>query len=474
MAAVDFAGLFAAIRREELTTLRELPWQNEPLPGEAVSAVFSNETGVNSLQGAIPFLETEKGVTGTEENRVHVKSEDLAQFLAQNRALFRAYRNIAESEHYRIVGDVTPAHITHVTSDIPGMEAANLAIFIAAQIAQAGAKTLLIDADPQNQFVFPLITFPEPPKLLTEQLQKPSTFKADLTKAIVTLNRNLSYLNLQASSLRPFDDAEMTRLCGFLDADFENLVFYSGRFRSAWLSANAHVNYAVCPGNYKGEVAALLRHAQGTHTVLMKKGREPYLPVLTDFFSVKRNLEEWQQATPAVAALADFVLKTHGATRLVIGGRENLPAHLHCHTGFDLFSRYANLTDADAERALNALQKRLRPYYPKTSFFGERSVLNRVKNLPERAATTILEIGDEPQLVSLMSSPELKAAAIFPAGIMKAISANGVRLSACSAHGFIRFQTLAARGGFTSVLTAPRYRLMRPNALAAVMEQVQA
>jgi hypothetical protein len=470
----DFAGLFAAIRREELAALKELPWQNEPLPGESVSATFSNETGLTSLNGAIPFLETEKSPLPTGENRVHMKSEELAQFLAQHRALFRSYRKAAETEHYRTVGDVTPSHITHVTSDIPGMEAANLAIFIAAQISQGGSKTLLIDADPQNQFVFPLITFPEPPKLLTEQLQKPSTFKADLTKAIVPLNRNLSYLNLQASSLRPFDDAEMTRLCGFLDADFENLVFYCGRFRSAWLSSNAHLNYAVCPASYKSELAALLRHAQGSHTVLMKKGREPYLPLLSDFFSVKRPLEEWQQNIPMVAALAEFVLKTHRANRLVIGGRENLAGNLHCYTGFELFARYAGLADADAERALNALQKRLRPYYPKASFFGERSILNRVKSLPNRAATTILEVGDEPQIVSLISSPELKAAAIFPAGIMKAISTNGVRISACSAHGFVRFQTLAARGGFTSVLTAPRYRLAKPNALAAVMEQVQA
>lgn len=472
--AENFAGLFAAIRREELQALHALPWQNDPLTGEALTALFSNETGLTSLTGAIPFLQVDKQEIPKTANDNHLKSEELAQFLVQNRALLRAYQSVAEDLQYPQVGDLTQAHIIHITSDVSGMEAANFAVFTAAQLSGLGQRTLIIDADPQNQFVFPLLTFKEAPKLLTEQLQKPATFKADLSKTIVNLDKNLSYLNLQASSLRPFADTEIARLCGILDADFENLVIYAGRFKSAWLSNNAHTNYAVCPDTYKGELTAILRHAHGSHTVLLKKGPPEYLPRLTGIFSTKRPLEDWKHSTPVVAALREFVIKTRNATRVVIGGRENLPGNLHCHTGFDLYARLSGLEDADAEKSLNALQKRLRPYYPKSAFFGKRSVLGRVRNLPQRALTTILEVGDEPQLVSLVGSAELRAAAIFPAGILPAISSSGMRVSGATSHGLQRFKTLAARGGFTSVLTAPRYRLQKPNALAAVMEQVQA
>lgn len=470
----NFAGLFAAIRRDELQALRSLPWQNEPLPGESLTAAFSNETGLTSLTGAIPFLQVDKQEIPKTANDNYLKSEDVAQFLVQNRALLRAYQAAAESQQYQQVGDLAQAHLIHITSDVSGMEAANFAVFAATQLSLTGERTLIIDADPQNQFVFPLLTFKEPPKLLTEQLQKPSTFKADLTKSIVALDKNLSYLNLQASSLRAFDDLEIARLCGFLDADFDTLIFYAGRFRSAWLSANAHTNYALCPDTYRGELAAILRHSQGSHTVLLKKGPPEFLPRLTGIFSIKRSLEDWKNATAAVAALREFVIKTRNAVRVVIGGRENLPGNLHCHTGFDLYARLSGLDDEDAEKSLNALQKRLRPYYPKSAFFGTRSVLSRVRNLPQRAITTILEVGDEPQLVSLVGSAELRAAAIFPAGILHAISSSGTRISAATSHGLQRFKILAARGGFTSVLTAPRYRLQKPNALAAVMEQVQA
>lgn len=470
----NFAGLFAAIRRDELQALRSLPWQNEALSGEALTAQFSNETGLTSLTGAIPFLQVDKQEIPKTANDNYLKSEEVAQFLVQNRALLRAYQAAAKNLQYQPVGDLTQAHLIHITTDVSGMEAANFAIFAAAQLSLLGQRILIIDADPQNQFVFPLLTFKEPPKLLTEQLQKPSTFKADLTKAIVTLEKNLSYLNLQAASLRPFDDLEIARLCGFLDADFDTLIFYAGRFQSPWLSANAHTNYAVCADTYKGELSAILRHAQGSHTVLLKKGPPEYLPRLAGIFSTKRPLEDWKALTPVVAALKEFVVKTGSATRVVIGGRENLPGNLHCHTGFDLYARLSGLEDADAEKSLNALQKRLRPNYPKSAFFGTRSVLSRVRNLPQRALTTILEVGEEPQLVSLVGSAELRATAIFPAGIFPAISSSGTRISAATSHGLQRFKTLAARGGFTSVLTAPRYRLQKPNALAAVMEQVQA
>ena len=471
----NFARLFSAIKRDELVALRALPWQNEPLTGETVAAVFSNETGLNYLAGAVPFIATEKHEPIPSANREHIKSEALAQFLIERRSLLRSYLQTATEWGYTTVGDLTPAHITHITTDIAGMDAANFAIFYAAQIASlSGKKTLLIDADPQNQFVFPLLTFAQPPKILTEHLQKPATFKADLNSCIVTLGKNFSYLNLQAPSLRAFGDDEIARLCGFLDADFDNLVFYAGQFRSAWLSANAHTNYAVCAGTYKTELKSVLRHAGGSHTVLLRKSTEQYLPCLSDFFSQKRPLEDWQTVAPAQVALKEFIVRTYQATRLVIGGHENLPGHLHCLTGFDLYAHYAALQGADAERALNALQKRLRAFYPKSAFFSARSVLSRVKNLPHRVATTMLEIGEEPQLVSLASSTELRAAAIFPAGILPAILVDGVRVSACTAHGFTRFRSIAARGGFTSVLAAPRYRLTKPNALAAIMEQVQA
>lgn len=471
----NFARLFSALKRDELAALRALPWQSEPLTGETVTAVFSNETGLNYLAGAIPFIVTDKHEPATAANREHLKSEILAQFLAERRALLRSYLQAAGEAGYGLVGDLTSGHITQITTDIPGMDAANFAIFFSAQIAaHSGRKTLLIDADPQNQFVFPLLTFAQPPKILTENLQKPATFKADLNGCVVSLGKNLSYLNLQAPSLRAFSDEEIARLCGFLDADFENLVFYSGQFKSDWLSANAHTNYAVCSGTYKAELKSLLRHAAGSHTVLLRKSGEQYLPCLSDFFSYKRSFEEWQTVTPALVALKEFIVRTYQSTRLVIGGRENLPGQLHCLTGFDLYAHYAGLEGADAERALNALQKRLRAFYPKSAFFSARSVLGRVKNLPQRVATTLLEVGDEPQLVSLAASTELRAAAIFPAGILPAILAEGVRVSACTAHGFTRFRATAARGGFTTVLAAPRYRLAKPNALAAIMEQVQA
>jgi hypothetical protein len=474
--AEDFSHLFAAITGEELAALKELAWQSEHISGESVAALFSKEIGLTALTGAMPFLETTKRTSlAATDNPLQLKSESLGQFLAQQRALFRSYRQTAADSQYTSVGDYSAAHITQITSGVSGMEAANFALFLATVIlTQSNKKTLLIDADPQNQFLFPLLTLPEDPKLLTENLQKPSTFRADLNKCILPLTKNLFYLNLQAASLRPFDEQEIARLCGFLDADFENLVFYTGFFRSAWLTANAQTNYAVCPDNYKGELNALLRHARGFHTVLLKKGSEQYLPCLSEPFSEKLPLDAWLATPPALATLKDFIVRTHQATRLVIGGRENLPGYLYCHTGFDLYARYASLEATEAERALNALQKKLRAYYPKSAFFSVRSILNRIRNLPQRAATTILETGNEPQLVSLLSSPELRAAAVFPAGILPAILAQNTRISACTAHGFVRFKAMAARGGFSRVMTAPRYRLQKPNALAAVMEQVQA
>lgn len=473
--AADYSELFAALTTQELAALQGLPWQGAPQPGEAVSARFSPETGVQWIGGAMPFLETPKGAVAPGENLVSLRSEVLAGFLLQNHAFFRSYIHAARAQRQTLVGDYSPAYLAQVSSDLPGMEAANFAIFLAAAIGQeSGEKTLLVDADPENQFVFPLLTFKEEPKVLTENLQKPSTFRADLLKTIVPLNKNLSYLNLQAPSLRPFEDTEISHTINHLDAEFDNIVVYSGQMKSPWLTRNAHVNYAICADNYRGEQSAILRHRAGFHTVLVKKTKENYLPGLTRDFSDRQPLEAWLEKKVTTSVLREFILKVYRAKRLVIGGKENLPGHLHCLTGFDLYAWYEGLERNAAERSLNVLQKKLRAYYPKSAFFSGRSVLKRVKNLPERSATTILEIGSEPQMVSLMGAAELRAAAIFPAGILPAILADGVRISACTAHGFTRFRAIAARGGFDRVLTAPRYRLEHPDALAAVMEQVQA
>lgn len=471
----DYSELFSGLSSEELAALQNLPWQSAPLPGESVSAQFSPETGLRWIGGVMPFLATPKGAGASGENPVYIKSEVLAGFLVQNPALFRSYVHAASAHGHTIVGDYTPARLLQVASDLPGMEAANFAIFLAATLAQEGSqKTLLVDADPQNQFVFPLLDLKEEPKILTENLQKPSTFRADLAKTVVSLNKNLSYLNLQASSLRPFDNDEFPHIINHLDTDFENIIVYSGQMKNSWLSRNARVNYAVCPASYRGELSAILRHSAGFHTVLLRKIPQSYLPGLSAEFSQRRPLEAWLEKKPETSALREFVLRIHGAKRLVVGGKENLPGQLHCLTGFDLFAWYEGLERTDAERSLNALQKKLRAYYPGKAFFSARSILKRVKNLPQRAATTILETGNEPQLVSLVGAAELRAAAIFPAGILPAISSDGVRISACTAQGFNRLRATASRGGFDRVLSVPRYRLERPDALAAVMEQVQA
>ena len=243
----NYVDFLSAATSHEAAALRALPWQAEPLPGEAVAAQFDPEIGLTAITGAMPFLETPKmAAKPATEGWQFLKSEPLGHFLVENRALFRAYSHAAGKEKCTIVGDYSPAYLAQVTTNIAGMEAANFAILTAAQIqSERGGKTLLIDADPQGQFVFPLLSLPQIPNVLTENLQKPSSFRADLTKCLVPLGKDLLYLNLQASSLRPFADDELSRIFGYLDADFENIVVYAGRLRSAWLSTNAHVNFSV-------------------------------------------------------------------------------------------------------------------------------------------------------------------------------------------------------------------------------------
>jgi hypothetical protein len=116
----------------------------------------------------------------------------------------------------------------------------------------------------------------------------------------------------------------------------------------------------------------------------------------------------------------------------------------------------------------------LRAYYPKSAFFSTRSIYRNIANLPNVAVTTLLEVGEYPQLVSLLRSAELRATAVFPAGILRPLLVDSVRISAVSADGLLRFRDRAQRGGYDRVVSVPRIKLKNPNALGAIMEQVQA
>lgn len=472
----NYADFLGAVTGDEAAALRALPWQGDPLPGEAVAAQFAPEIGLTAITGAMPFLETPKMAAKPEgESWQYLKSEPLGHFLVENRALFRAYAHEASRQKYAIVGDYAPAFLAQVSTNIPGMEAANFAIFAAAQIeSERGGKTLLIDADPRGQFVFPLLPLAKAPDVLTENLQKPSSFRTDLTKCIVPLSKNLQYLNLQASSLRPFSDDELSRIMGFLDADFENIVVYTGKMRSRWLSTNAHVNFAVGESTYRGELESILRHRDGSHTALIAKGKEQYFPCLTGEFFTKQPLEFWVNPPHELLSVKKFIRQFAATTRIAIGGTGQTPGFLACYTGLNLYLRYADANEKNAEEVLARLQSRLRAYYPKSAFFSTRSIYRNVAALPKTAATTIMEVGEYPQLVSMIQSAELRAAAIFPAGILRPLSAEGVRISAASADGLLRFRDRARRGGFDRVISVPRFRLQNPNALGAIMEQIQA
>ena len=68
--AADFSDLFTALNGEELAALQNLPWQGAPLPGEAVAARFSPESGIQWIGGVMPFLATPKGAALTGENLI--------------------------------------------------------------------------------------------------------------------------------------------------------------------------------------------------------------------------------------------------------------------------------------------------------------------------------------------------------------------------------------------------------------------
>lgn len=126
----NYADFLGAVTGDEAAALRALPWQGDPLPGEAVAAQFAPEIGLTAITGAMPFLETPKMAVKPEgESWQYLKSEPLGHFLVENRALFRAYAHEASQQKYAIVGDYAPAFLAQVSTNIPGMEAANFAIF---------------------------------------------------------------------------------------------------------------------------------------------------------------------------------------------------------------------------------------------------------------------------------------------------------------------------------------------------------
>ena len=115
----------------------------------------------------------------------------------------------------------------------------------------------------------------------------------------------------------------------------------------------------------------------------------------------------------------------------------------------------------------------MRAQYPGASFFSQRSPVRAIKSLEPRPATTLLTLNAVPVIVSLPRSAELRALAIFPAGVIPAISHGTVRIAAAGAAAADDLAMLAGRGGYSQIVRAPRMTLQKPNALAAVLEQVQ-
>lgn len=472
-AAIDFSPLLRGLSVNEFNDLSTLPWQADKIAGEAIAARLERGLGVTALAGALPFIETRvdrRELTGYQ----WLKSEQLGGFLALNRALLRTYLAAARHERLTIVASPPQARLYQVSTQTVGMHAASFAIFLAQRLKASGAgETLLVDLDTANQFVFPLLRLPEAPPVLTEQLQKPSSFKNDLQKCILNLASGIHYLNIQATSLRPFSDAELARIVGALDADYENVVVYSGRLKSTWLSANAEQNYAITDGGYRSELAALNRHSGGLHTVLMAPGRDRYQPLLADDFAHLPDANLWQEVPSQLHVLRDTIDQLVSARRLTLGSRTSAPATLDLLWGINLYFHYAREDELTADKILNRLQKKMRARYPGSSFFSQRSALKAIGNLPQRTAHTLLSVNASPMIVSLPRSAELRALAIFAAGLIPAISADGIRIHAAGPATTDDLTRLAARSGYSQVLKAQRLTLQNPNALAAVLEQVQ-
>lgn len=469
--AENYAHLLAAITPEEKEALLALDWQAQPLPGESVMMRHEKAAGITHLAGALPFLETHKAELPSDEMR-WLRSESLAQFLLQHRALCHSYLKLARGARYTLCGAPSPARVLQVAAEIPGVEAAAFAVFLASRAAQLGDKVLLVDADDQNQFVFPLLHFAELPPVLTENLQKPSSFRTDLTRCIVKAWPNVDYLNLHATSLRPFDDTELCRICGFLDADYDSVIFYSGRRLSKWLSHNADTTFSFCANSYTGELAALERHAFSPHLVLLHPGDDYYFPWLTREFRREIPADHWQNVPPELNVLANFITRVLSAKRLLLGDGD-LAGALNAYNGASLYLRLSGAESSAAESTINALQGRLRALYPRDTFFSARSAICAVARLPIMPVTTLLELDGWPQLLSLASSPELLASAVFPSGVIGALFAGARKLAAISPQGLAKFRNLALRGNFTEIYSAARLHFKKPNALAALLEQSQ-
>jgi uncharacterized protein (DUF1778 family) len=468
--AENFSRLLRAILPDELEALLAQDWQSTPLAGESVCMRNEQPAGITGLGGALPFVETRKGETP--EGFLWTRSDNLARFLVENRALCRSYLTTARADRLTLHGAPDQAQLLQVAAETAGAEAAAFAIFLATRAAAAGNKVLLADADDANQFVFSLLGFADMPAVLTENLQKPSTFRSDLTRCITRAWQGVDYLNLQATSLRCFNDVELSRICGFLDADYDTVIIYSGRRSSKWLSLNATVTFSFCAPSLKGEMSALSRHAGSPHLVLLRRGADYYFPWLTPEFGRLVPEDRWQNLPANLNVLAGFVDRVLSSRRLLLG-HGDLGGALSVLNGAALYC-WLRGTDADmAEKAVNGLQSRLRAYYPRDTFFSARSAYRAVGRLQLLPVSVLLEINGQPQLVSLPASPELLATAVFPQGVIPALRGDNLRVTAISPGGIERFRALALRGQFIEVYSANRLKLKKPNALAALLEQMQ-
>jgi len=473
---VDRSHLFSALLPSELSALKTLPWQTVPLASkpspETVFAEFSEAAGLAAITGALPYTETRYQAQETlgQGEWQAIGTSDLAQFLNQNIALRFAYRSALQKADMPVIGMPENTRIIEVASEIAGLEPANFAVFVACLAAQSG-RVLLCEIDTRNQFVFPLLSLADQPPVLTENLQKPSTFKADLAKCLTKLDKNLNYLNIQASSLRPFSDEELANIFAHLENDFDTIVCYSGRQESAWLSRNAAVTYSLVAKNAASELAALARH-ESLHTVFLHTGERGELPVLTEEFANKQPLEFWTVA-PALKSMRSHVARHLDARRLIIGTQTDNRHEMSAFSGATLYNRYAAKSDADFDSTVKALQKRLKPVYPKRSFFSPRSILGHVATLPAQPISTVLELNREPRIVSWPWSRELRAHSIFPAGIIESDDWHGLKISPLTSQGFAKLTRLLPRSGLTSSYLGKKTHLKDPNALGAILEQMQ-
>ncbi|MFZ5630941.1 MAG: hypothetical protein ACOY5B_17540 [Spirochaetota bacterium] len=468
--AENFSRLLRAILPGELDALLAMDWQPTPLAGESVYARSEKPAGITGLGGALPFLEMRK--SESPDGFLWTRSDNLARFLAENRALCRSYLTQARADRLALHGAPDQAQLIQVSAETAGAEAAAFAIFLATRAAAAGNKVLLADADDQNQFVFSLLGFADMPPVLTENLQKPSSFRTDLTRCISRAWQGVDYLNLQATSLRCFNDTELSRICGFLDADYDTIIIYSGRRSAPWLSLNAALTFSVCTPSLKGEMASLARHTGSPHLVLLRRGEDYYFPWLTPEFGRMVPEDRWQNLPANLNVLAGFVDRVLSARRLLIGNGD-LGGALSVLNGAALYCRLSGTEAGETDKIVNGLQSRLRAYYPRETFFSARSAKRALARLQLLPVSVLIEVNGQPQLVTLPASPELLATAVFPQGVIPTLKGDNLRVSTAGPGSIDRFRILALRGQVTEIYSAERLRLQKPNALAALLEQLQ-